>query len=177
MPKSIDPNLQTDKNNLVRLTPSEHFKAHYYLMMHYKEIGDINSARKMGYAIHRMKAQIFQFLNDDTLEEISLLYQKLREAMPPMSEEQRKKLSLAHKGKKLNLTDEQRRHLGEIARKRLTGRPKSEEHKRHLSESMRASRCHAGERNGMFGRGYLLSGERNGMFGKTHSQEARKKIS
>lgn len=177
MPKSIDPNLINDKNNLVRLTPSEHFKAHYYLMMYYKEIGDINSARKMGYAIHRMKSQIFQFLNDDTLEEISLLYQKSREAMPPMSEEQRRKLSLAKKGKKQNLTDEQRRRKGEISRMRLTGRPKSEEHKRHLSESIRASRCHSGERNGMFGKGYLLTGERNGMFGRTHSAEARRKVS
>ena len=56
IPKSIRPDLAKDKSNIVRLSASEHFKAHYWLFRYYKEIGDVQSMRKMAYALHRMKA-------------------------------------------------------------------------------------------------------------------------
>lgn len=36
---------------------------------------------------------------------------------------------------------------------------------------------HYGEKNGMYGKGYLITGEKNGMYNKHHTQEARDKIS
>lgn len=38
------------------------------------------------------------------------------------------------------------------------------------------SEARRGERNGMWGKGELLSGEKNGMWGRTHSEEAKEKI-
>lgn len=51
----------------------------------------------------------------------------------------------------------------------------SKETRQKMSESQRG--LHSGERNGMFGKGYLISGEKHGMYGKTHTEEVRKRIS
>jgi hypothetical protein len=56
VPRSICPELENDKTNIVRLSAAEHFKAHYWLFRHYKEAGDIQSMRKMAYALFRMRA-------------------------------------------------------------------------------------------------------------------------
>lgn len=56
-PKSLFPELEKDKNNIVNLTASEHFKAHYYLWKHYQlELRDKKMSRSMCYAVCRMKA-------------------------------------------------------------------------------------------------------------------------
>lgn len=34
----------------------------------------------------------------------------------------------------------------------------------------------AGEKNGMYGKGYLIAGEKNGMYGKTHSAEYKERL-
>lgn len=50
---------------------------------------------------------------------------------------------------------------------------KSEEHKRKMRETHVDT---SGERNGMYGKGYLISGERNGMYGKTHTEEYKRRL-
>ena len=49
----------------------------------------------------------------------------------------------------------------------------SEEYRRKLSASIPDM---SGERNGMFGKGYLIEGERNGFYGKHHTEESKQKL-
>ena len=51
----------------------------------------------------------------------------------------------------------------------MKGKHQSEEAKQKDREA------NSGERNGMYGKGYLLKGERNGMYGKSHSKESLEK--
>ena len=51
--------------------------------------------------------------------------------------------------------------LSHIGRNYLKGIPKSEEHKKHMSEALKG----------------LMAGEKNPMYGKHHTEEARKKMS
>ena len=73
------------------------------------------------------------------------------------SDETRRKMSKAQKGKKLSA--EHRRKISEANK----GKKLSAEHRRKISEA------HKGKQG--------LSGDRNSFFGKTHSDETRKKIS
>lgn len=75
------------------------------------------------------------------------------------SEETRLKLSIAGKNRKL--TDEHKKRIGEGNSRRVW----TEESRRRVSETL-SGRTRPD-----------ISGERNGMFGKTHSEEARQKMS
>ena len=57
----------------------------------------------------------------------------------------------------------------------MYGKPLSEEHRANLSKALKGKS--AGEKNGMYGKGYLISGEKNGMFGKHQTEEAKAKQS
>jgi very-short-patch-repair endonuclease len=104
------------------------------------------------------------------------------------SEEQRKRISEGHKGipspfKGVKLTGERRdlssKQMIELNRSKK-GIPKSEDHKRKISEALK------GERHYMFGKhpseehrrkvGDGVRGERNGNFGRNFSVEHRRKI-
>lgn len=79
-----------------------------------------------------------------------------------VSEETRRKMSEAKKGIKLNLTDEQRKRIGERNRQNFSGRRHTEESKKKMSESLKAS----ASRHSSWG-----------MTGKHHSEETKKRIS
>lgn len=121
VPKKICPMLEHAQDNLVRLTAQEHFIVHYHLWKAYRdELHEKKWARKMCYAFHRMKQQL---LKCDDIETMSKLYEEVRiefskvhsEALKGHrswskgkpspwkgkhpSEESRKKMSDAHKGK------------------------------------------------------------------------------
>ena len=107
-----------------------------------------------------------------------------------VSEETRKKMSEVNKGR--TYSEEYKQRMSEICKGRvvsdetreriseaLKGREFSEEHKAKLSEVAKERwkdeeyrKAHSGENHPMFD-----CGENNPMFGKTHTEEARKKIS
>lgn len=49
----------------------------------------------------------------------------------------------------------------------------SEEVRRKIAEN---TPRHYGEKNGMYGRGYLIEGEKNGMYGKHHTEETKEHL-
>lgn len=112
VPKSICPILQKASQNLVLLTAQEHFKAHYYLWKWFVDEGETRWAKKMLFAFHLMKKQLTKC---DNVEAMSKLYEEARlsfsQAISELHKtrkrrkwtaEERKKLSEAHKGKKMS---------------------------------------------------------------------------
>lgn len=79
-----------------------------------------------------------------------------------VSDETKQKMSQSRKGKKLNLSDEQRKAIGERTRNNLSGKPRTEEYKKRLSEKLKTK---ASESSSW------------GMTGKHHTQETKNKIS
>ena len=77
-PRSIFPELVNDPNNLIRLTPKEHVRAHFLLWQHYKlETDDSDSEIRMCYAFWRMVHTI-EWKGDAELGWISDKYEELR---------------------------------------------------------------------------------------------------
>ena len=91
----------------------------------------------------------------------------------PMSEEQKKKISLAQKGKpRWSKKDKKRigdQHRGE----------NSYWYGKKLPDEIREkiSKANLGDKNGMKRFGFKVRGKNNGMYGKTHSEENRKRMS
>lgn len=88
------------------------------------------------------------------------------------SNETRKKISKANKGRIVSL--ETRKRMSKL-RKGIKRGPFSEEHKRNIAKTKKGK--WAGKENPKYRKGYLIQGKNNGMFGKKHSKETREKIS
>lgn len=164
MPRSIYPELIKDEENIVRLTASEHYKAHYLLVRLYEEEGNREAYVKMLFAFNQM-SRIFNWKNitDEDIEELSKLYGELKvkivENNKPMlgkhhSEETRRKMSESRRGKQRK--PETVRKIAEKNR----GQHRSEETRRKISE--RAKR---------------RTGENNPFYGRHHSEETKRKMS
>lgn len=127
LPRSIFPQYIKDKDNIVRLSAEEHFKAHYYLWKFYKEeLKDKVNARKMCFAFNCMKIVLSKCNN---IDEMSKLYAEVREDFAKASSEMMK-------GKRLS--EETRRKIS-IAGK---GRHHTEETKKRISESKKGDKCY-----------------------------------
>ena len=130
-PKSLFPELAKDKNNLVKLTYREHYLAHHLLYRYFKSIGDKNASLKMACAWMRMcknKDGLRVSINDF---EKAKKYCKQEKRQVKISEETRKKLSIAGKG---------RHHTIESIQKiidKQKGRKFTEEHKNKISTSLK----------------------------------------
>lgn len=122
---------------------------------------------------------------------------KLSEIHKNISDETRRKMSLARKGKTpynkgKHLSEEQKRKIGESLKGRIgpnKGKTMSEETKKKISEAKKKLYS-SGKKHPMFGKHhseeskkkmslnhYDCSGENHYMFGKHHSEETKKKIS
>ena len=122
---------------------------------------------------------------------------KLSEIHKNISDETRRKMSLANKGrtpynKGKHLSEEQKRKIGESLKGRTgpnKGKTMSEETKKKISEAKKKLYS-SGKKHPMFGKHhseetkkkmslnhYDCSGENHYMFGKHHSEETKKKIS
>lgn len=162
-----------EKSNIVRLTAAEHFKAHYWLFRHYKEIGDIPAMRKMSYALFRMKVQIFANCSDEQLDELAAYYEYVRIHKPPMSEESRKKISLARKGKPGHKPSKEA-----IERFRQMAKSKrSAETCKKISELKKRAGRWRGADNPKYGRGDEVRGSNNGMWGRHRTTEEKQHLS
>lgn len=81
-PKSLFPELINDKNNIVRLKYIEHFFAHLYLYLYYKqETNDKHAQIKMGYALEPMLNIFIKCNNSQRIENIELVYEELKTYM------------------------------------------------------------------------------------------------
>lgn len=161
IPKSIGGS--NTKDNLVLLTPREHFICHLILT----KITINNDRAKMIYALRRLANSNIK-LNARQYDTVRKLHISILKSTPK-SESHKKKISEANIGRKF--TDEHRNKLK---------KPKTEDHKSKLrkpknnAEKMgkyertldikeKMSKSHIG----------LQSGENNPMFGKTHSDEVK----
>lgn len=76
VPKSVCPVLAKSNENIVRLSAQEHFLAHYHLWLAYRdELKEKKWARKMCFALHRMKQQLMKC---DDVEGMAKLYEDAR---------------------------------------------------------------------------------------------------
>lgn len=193
-PRSLFKELEKDDNNIVLLTPKEHFICHMLLERIY-------DCRQMKFAIWRM-------CNDGTYKVSSRYYEYVKNKIAiecsklnkgkKLSEEHRRKISLALSGRthseetkrkisesydpsKHIVSDELRKKLSVNATKRFKGVKKSEEFKKHLSE------IRSGSGNTMYGksnREFMTEEEyeryRNklseSLKGHSTTEETRKKI-
>ena len=124
-----------DPSNIVLLTVEEHAEAHRLL---YEEHG-------------RWQDKLAWLGLSGRIGKEEIIRMKLSEAAKNRSEETRRKISEANKGK--IVSEETRRKLSEAQK----GKPHSEETKRKMSETKK--------------------GESNHFFGKKHSEETKRKIS
>lgn len=99
VPKSICPLLKDSPDNIVKLTAQEHFLAHYHLWLAYRdELKDKSCAKKMCFALYRMKQQLMKC---DDIETMAKLYEEAKQNVD----------FATNRGKKF--TDEHKRRIGE----------------------------------------------------------------
>lgn len=164
IPKSIGGN--NDDDNLIRLTPREHFIAHFLLMKHFRKVGTKDQSIKMTSAFHYMSLQ-----NTSSAQGVrvnSLSYQAAKKTHASM-------MSDIHKGKVVS--DETKKRMSESTK----GQKHSEKTRKLLSE------LNKGEKHPMYGKSHTLEtkvlmskahqGENHHMYGKSPSDETRNKIS
>jgi len=158
-PRSLFKELEKDNNNIVLLTPKEHFICHMLLERIY-------DCRQMKYAIWRMcndktykvSSRYYEYVKNKIVTESSRLNKGRK-----LSEEHKRKISLGLSGRthseevkakmrnsydpsKHIVSDELRKKLSENATKRFKGIKKSDEFRKHLSEIM------SGSGNTMYGK-------------------------
>lgn len=158
-PRSLYPDLAKDPDNIVRLTASEHYKCHYYLVKMYEETGETKAYQKMVFALNQMSLRMVKGMTftKDELECFSRIYEESKihyskvKSSTPVSEETRKKISAAGKGLKRTVETRQKISAG------LKGKPKSEEARRRMSETRQ--------------------GENAPWYGKSHTEEWKEKMS
>lgn len=133
--------------NLVRLTPEEHYRCHELLPFIYTE-GKDHSKMVRAWIIMSGRVKGLK-IDSETYGRLRREFSKAQSEMMagrkrgPMSEEQKRKLSAANKGK--HLSEETRRKISEALKDRpgvsakisaaMKGRHFSEEHKRKISEA------------------------------------------
>jgi len=145
-----------NKENLVLLVPKEHFMCHKLLTyIYYENI-------KLVYAFHWM-CYTKNSNHDRTYTVTARDYAYLRElyVLRAVSDETKIKIGNAHRGK----------HLTEDHKKKLS-RIKSVEEIQKIIQTRKDRECGKGEKNSMYGKGYLISGDKNGRYHKKHSEES-----
>lgn len=186
-PRSIYPDLVNDKENLIALTPKEHYFAHHLLKEIYKkQYGDdsdeywklFNAFWLMSHAkrytfisaqrYEALRKEINDFWSDkNKTKEIRLKMSKAKKGKPspkkgiPLSEEHKEKLRLARLGKKLSPETIEKIRQGNL------GKQLSEEHKQILIQSRLGSK-HTEETKERI---------RQKKVGFRHTEETKQKIS
>lgn len=165
--------IDNDKDNLVSLDLADHYLVHYYLWKCTKT----GYRRQTATAFRFMNKTMQKYINDDIVEALAQEYKKALVDCKH-SEETKKKISEAGKGRKMSEETKKRiseaekgKHNSEEAKRKLSeahkGKTFSDEHKRKLAESHKGK--HQSEEHKR-----KLSESRKG---KHHSEEWKKNIS
>ena len=151
--KKLGEEIDNSDENLISLSPSDHFLVHYY----YYLLANKGFRQPMALAFRMMARKSIKYITPDTAEEMANDYEdaieiarqyisncnkgkkasyetrrKMSEAAKNMSEEHRRKLSEANKGEKnpnfgKKFSEEHRRKLSEAVKKRVSIKKKMEE--------------------------------------------------
>lgn len=158
--------IDNDKDNLVSLDLADHYLVHYYLWKCSKKGWRTFTAR--AFTFMNKKAQ--KYITDETVE---LLAQEYKKALGDIhhSEEARKKMSEAKKGKKpYNMTNETKKKISEAGK----GKHHSEEAKRKISE---ANKCKTLSEETKRKLSETHKGKPSPFKGKHMSEETKKRMS
>lgn len=169
-PKCLFPELVNDSSNLIALTASEHFKAHYYLWKHYsEETNDKNAAIKMHAPIMRMYKQVADNMTTDEIEIAAKMFEEARIEQAniarnrfkgiPRSDEVKKKISESEKGKFVSFETRQKLRRNMIGNRHALGHTMSNESKTLMREKL--SKKLSGKNNPAFGRHWYTNGIEN----------------
>ena len=120
--KKLDEEIDNRDENLISLSPADHFLVHYY----YYLLANKGFRQPMALAFRMMARKSIKYITPDTAEKMANDYEEAVEISRQyisqfnkgnkFSDEHCRKMSEAHKG--IPLTDECRRHMSEAAKKR-----------------------------------------------------------
>ena len=136
--KKLGEEIDNSDENLISLSPADHFRVHYY----YYLLANKGFRQPMALAFRMMARKCIKYITPDTVEEMVNDYEEAVEISRQyisqfnkgnkFSDEHCRKMSEAHKGKKrAPFTDETRRKMSEAKK----GRTVSEETRRKMSEA------------------------------------------
>ena len=182
IPRSVCILLDKSQKNLIYLTAKNHFLAHYYIWKWFKEeLHEKKWARKMCFALHRMKRQLM--ISND-IEKLSDLYDEVRREFSKdqsermkgnkspfygkhHSEETRKKLSEANKGEKNSNFGKPMPYERKAKLSKNNGSHRQEVRDK-ISKTRIERRCGIGNKNAVCGKGHKgLKWITNGIIEKT----------
>lgn len=143
--KKLGEPIDNDKDNLISLSLADHFLVHYY----YYKLAKKGYRQSMATAFTFMAKKSIKYMSPDTAEMIAKDYEEALNIEHHQSEETRRKISEANKGKS----------------SWSKGKKFSEEHCRKISEALKWKMTDS------------LKGIHNPFYGKHHSEDTRKKIS
>lgn len=143
--KKLGEPVDNDKDNLISLSLADHFLVHYY----YYKLAKKGYRQSMATAFTFMAKKSIKYMSPDTAEMIAKDYEEALNIEHHQSEETRRKISEANKGKS----------------SWSKGKKFSEEHCRKISEALKWKMTDS------------LKGIHNPFYGKHHSEDTRKKIS
>lgn len=171
VPKSVDPSLKDDPNNIVRLSAQEHFLAHYHLWLAYRdELHEKKWAKKMCFAFHRMKQQLMKC---DDVEAMAKLYEEARIEFVKLDSGENNPMY----GKHQKRSEETCKRLSEAklgVKNPMYRHQFSDDHKRKISEGLKG---HVGYWTGKSQPKDVIEKRANACRGKKRTAETRKKMS
>lgn len=156
--------IDNDKDNLVSLDLADHYLVHYYLWKCTKT----GFRNKTGLAFRFMNKSMQKYVNDEIVELLAQEYKKALLDCKP-SEATKKKIAKSLTGRKRpSMSEEQKKKIGEANK----GRKLSEESKKKISEAKKGKKQPwTSERN------RLNKGKPSKNKGKKHTEESKKHMS
>ena len=143
LPKSIYPLFVNNPGNIVRLTPYEHLKAHYYLMKLFQDLGNEIAYQKMLYAVVQMGKRMFckrMVVTEYDLERSAEIYNEAKGNFARMmsernkgrklTEEHRQKISMGMMGHPVSELTRIRMRLAKLGKKRGPMKTRSDKGKK-----------------------------------------------
>lgn len=162
--KKLGEEVDNDSDNLISLTPADHFLVHYY----YYKLAKKGYRSAMALAFRMMARDKMKTISPETAEAIARDYEQAKLEIV-VSEETKMKISEARKGMIRSVSTKRK------ISKAMKGKLKSEEHRRNLSEAkkgkkrslftevtkLKMSESHKGKSSGVKGKKWWTDGVNN----------------
>jgi len=167
LPKSLGGN--NSQENLIELSPREHFLAHWMLWKAYSNRQmtlafwsmRMNKSKQRSF---RISSKVYQTLKEN---HSNIQSQRMRENNPMQHESSRQKASETRK--KLNWSPSED-HRNQIS-KALSGKPKTKEHAENISKSNKGKPKSDDHKKNMSENHADVTGDKNPMFGRSAAKE------